>query len=218
MATGFIRRHCSGAVVLALALAPAGAAALDVSLVGTFGDKAAILVIDGGEPRTVRIGRQVAGVTVVSVERDSAVIEVGGTRRALARGQHYSTGAPAERQSVTLAADTRGHFITEGAINGRAVRFVIDTGATVVALPASDALRLGLDYRKGAVELTKTAAGVVPVYRVRLDSVRLGAIEISAVEGVVIEQGLDIALLGMSFLNRVEMRNEGQLMTLTRRY
>jgi len=218
MATGFIRRHCSGAAALALALAAVPAAALDVSLVGTFGDKAAILVIDGGEPRTVRVGRQVSGVTVVSVERDRAVIEVGGAQRTLARGQHYSAGAPAERQSVTLAADTYGHFITEGAINGTAVRFVIDTGATVVALPASDAVRLGLDYRKGVVALTKTAAGVVPVYRVRFDSVRLGAIEIAAVDGVVIEQGLDIALLGMSFLSRVEMRNEGQLMTLTRRY
>jgi len=59
---------------------------------------------------------------------------------------------------------------------------------------------------------------VVPVYRVRLDKVRLGDIELSGVDAVVIEQGLDIALLGMSFLNRVEMRNEGQLMTLTRRY
>ena len=205
-------------MVLALALAPAGAAALEVSLVGTFGDKAAILVIDGGEPRTVRIGREVAGVTVVSVERDRAVIEVAGAQRTLARGQHYSTGAGDQRQSVTLAADTRGHFITEGAINGRAVRFVVDTGATMVALPASDALRLGLDYRKGEVALTKTAAGVVPVYRVRFDSVRVGGIEVAAVDGVVIEQGLDIALLGMSFLNRVEMKNEGQLMTLTRRY
>lgn len=205
-------------MVLALALAAQPAAALEVSLVGTFGDKAAILVIDGGEPRTVRIGREVAGVTVVSVERDRAVIEVAGAQRTLARGQHYSTLAGDQRQSVTLAADTRGHFITEGAINGRAVRFVIDTGATVVALPASDALRLGLDYRKGEVALTRTAAGVVPVYRVRFDSVRLGAIEITAVDGVVIEQGLDMALLGMSFLNRVEMKNEGQLMTLTRRY
>ena len=218
MATGFIRRHCSGTVVLALALAAQPAAALEVRLVGTFGDKAAILVIDGGAPRTVRIGREVAGVTVVSVERDSAVIEVAGAQRRLARGQHYSTGADAARQSVTLAADTRGHFITEGAINGRAVRFVVDTGATMVALPASDALRLGLDYRKGEVALTRTAAGVVPVYRVRFDSVRLGAIEITAVDGVVIEQGLDMALLGMSFLNRVEMRNEGQTMTLIRRY
>lgn len=187
-------------------------------LVGTFGDKAAILVIDGGEPRTVRIGQQAAGVTVVSVERDRAVIDVGGAQRTLARGQHYSSGATAERQSVTLAADTRGHFITDGAINNQPVRFVVDTGATMVALPAADALRLGLDYRKGEVALTRTAAGVVPVYRVRLDSVRLGAIEINAVDGVVIEQGLDIALLGMSFLSRVEMKNEGQLMILTRRY
>ncbi len=218
MATGFIARHCSGAAVLALALAAQPAAALDVRLVGTFGDKAAILVIDGGAPRTVRIGREVAGVTVVSVARDSAVIAVAGAERTLARGQHFSTGPGDTRQSVTLAADTRGHFITEGAINDRPVRFVIDTGATMVALPAQDALRLGLDYRKGEVALTKTAAGVVPVYRVRLERVRLGAIEIEAVDGVVIEQGLDIALLGMSFLSRVEMKNQGQLMTLTRRY
>jgi aspartyl protease family protein len=215
MATGFIVRNCSA---LALALAAAGAWATEVKLVGTFGDKAAILVIDGGEPRTVRVGRAVGGVTVVSVGRDGAVIEVEGARRSLARGQHYSTGASDARQSVTLAADTRGHFITEGAINGRPVRFVVDTGATVVALPASDAVRLGIDYRKGPLALTRTAGGVVPVYKVRFDNVRLGAIEIAGVDGVVIEQGLDIALLGMSFLNRVEMKNEGQLMTLTRRY
>lgn len=218
MATDFIRRHCSAALLGVLALAAAPAYALDVHLVGTFGDKAAILVIDGAEPRTVRIGREVAGVTLVSVERDSAVIEVAGARRTLARGQHYSTAASDTRQSVTLAADTRGHFITDGAINDKPVRFVIDTGATMVALPAADALRLGLDYRKGEVALTKTAAGVVPVYRVRLERVRLGGIEIAGVDGVVIEQGLDIALLGMSFLSRVEMKNEGQLMTLTRRY
>lgn len=217
MATGFIRRHCRGALTLVLAATAASAWALDVRLVGTFGDKAAILVIDGGAPRTVRIGQQAAGVTVISVARDAAVIDVGGAQRTLARGQHYSS-ATAERQSVTLALDTRGHFVAEGAINDKPVRFVIDTGATMVALPARDALRLGLDYRKGAVALTKTAGGVVPVYRVRFDSVRLGAIEINAVDGMVIEQGLDIALLGMSFLSRVEMKNEGQLMVLTRRY
>ena len=216
MATGFIVRH-SSALALLLALAAAPAAALEVTLVGTFGDKAAILVIDGAAPRTVRVGRDAGGVTVISVERDQAVIEVAGARRTLARGQHYSTSADT-RQSVTLAADTRGHYVTEGAVNGQPVRFVIDTGATVVALPAEDARRLGLDYRKGTQSLIKTAAGVVPVYRVRLDSVRVGAIEVAAVDSVVIEEGLDIALLGMSFLNRVDMRHEGQVMTLIRRY
>ncbi len=218
MATGFITRHCS-ALALALALAAWPAFALDVSLIGTFGDKAAVLVIDNGAPKTVKVGQQASGVTVISVERDRAVIEVGGSRRTLARGQHYSGSAAGDqRQSVTLAADTRGHFIAEGAINGSPVRFVVDTGATVIALPASDAVRLGLDYRKGQVAVTKTAGGLVPVYRIRFDTVKLGAIELAAVDGVIVEQGLDIALLGMSFLSRVDVRHDGQTMTIIRRY
>jgi aspartyl protease family protein len=146
------------------------------------------------------------------------VIEVEGARRSLARGQHYSTGASDARQSVTLAADTRGHFITDGAINGNPVRFLVDTGATMVALPAAEAVRLGIDYRKGQPGLSATAGGMVTTYRVKLDSVRLGAIEISGVDGVVLEQGLDITLLGMSFLNRIEMKRDGHTMVLIRRF
>jgi aspartyl protease family protein len=218
MATGFIRRHCSAALALALALTAAGAGAQEVTLVGTFGDQAAVLVIDGRAPRALRVGHEAYGVKVISVSADGAVIEAGGARRALSRGQGAGAAAEGSRQSVTLSADSRGHFVTQGAVNDRPVQFVVDTGATMIALPAADAVRIGLDYRKGEVALTRTAAGVVPVYKVRLDKVRLGAIELAGVDAVVIEQGLDIALLGMSFLNRVEMRNEGQLMTLTRRY
>jgi aspartyl protease family protein len=58
----------------------------------------------------------------------------------------------------------------------------------------------------------------VPVYRVRFDSVKLGAIELSGIDGIVIEQGLDIALLGMTFLNRVEMKRDGHTMVLIRRF
>jgi aspartyl protease family protein len=88
----------------------------------------------------------------------------------------------------------------------------------MIALPGRDATRLGIDYRKGQRGITQTANGPVAVYRVRLDRVRLGGLELTSVEGVVIEQGLDIALLGMSFLNRVEMRREGELMMLNRRF
>ncbi len=214
MATGFMARNCS-ALALCLAGLPAGAA--DVNFVGAISDKAAILVIDGGTPRTVRLGQSLQGVKVISVDGERAVIEFNGARRTLVRGQHYQTTA-SDRQSTVLAADGRGHFISEGAINGKSVRFVVDTGATVVALPASDAVRLGIDYRKGRPGSTRTAGGVVPVYRVTFDTVRLGGIELQAVEGLVIEQGLDIAPLGMSFLNRVEMRHEGQTMTLIRRF
>ncbi len=79
-------------------------------------------------------------------------------------------------------------------------------------------MRLGIDYRKGRPGLSQTAGGVVPTYGVQLDSVRLGSIELTGVEAVVIEQGLDVALLGMTFLNRLEMQRDGQTMTLLRRF
>jgi aspartyl protease family protein len=141
----------------------------------------------------------------------------------LALGQHYrSPGSLATvsgaGQSITLAADPRGHFVTEGTINGHPMRFLVDTGATTVAIPAADAVRMGIDYRKGTPAQTRTAGGVVSAYRVTLDSVRLGGIEATGVECIVIEEGLDIALLGMSFLNRLDMRQEGRTMTLIKRF
>jgi len=186
--------------------------------VGTFGDKAAIVVIDGSEPRSVRVGNESAGVRVISVERDRAILEFDGQRHTLVRGQFARSGEGSGRPSVTLSADARGHFVSEGAVNGAPIRFVVDTGATLVALPASEANRIGIDYRKARIVITHTAAGAVPVYQVRFDSVRVGDIELAGVDGVVVESGLDVALLGMSFLRRVEMRNDGQLMVLTRRY
>jgi aspartyl protease family protein len=146
-------------------------------------------------------------------------VEIDGKRRVLMIGQHYRAAAvPSARQSATLAADPRGHFVTEGAVNGSPVRFLVDTGASTVALPARDAVRLGIDYRKGRRALTSTAGGVIPIYVITLDTVRLGSIELTGVEASVIEQGLDIALLGMSFLNRVEMQRDGQTMLLIRRF
>ena len=190
-----------------------------MALIGVIGDRAAVLAVDGGDPKTVKVGQKWSGITVISVERSEATVEIDGKRRVLNMGQHYhAAAATADRQSVTLAADPRGHFITEGAINGNPVRFLVDTGATMVALPATEAVRLGIDYRKGQRGLTSTAGGTVPTYRVRFDSVRLGEIEIAGVDGMVLEHGLNIALLGMSFLNRVERKRDGHTMVLTRRF
>jgi aspartyl protease family protein len=66
--------------------------------------------------------------------------------------------------------------------------------------------------------MINTANGAAPAYAVQLDRVRIGAIELNNVEAVVVEAGLPIALLGMSFLNRVEMRRDGEAMTLIRRF
>jgi aspartyl protease family protein len=205
-------------VVLAL-LAATPAAAADVALIGTFESKAAILSLDAGAPKTLKVGQTFGGVTLISVEKDRATIEVDGKRRELVRGQTYSsrTGASGA-QSVTLSAGAGGHFITDGQVNGAAIRFMVDTGASTVAIPASDAIRLHLDYKKGRRGTTQTAAGPAEVFLVRLNSVRIGDIEVQNVEAVVIERGLDIALLGNSFLNRMDMRRDGATMTLVRKF
>jgi len=206
-------------IALCLLLACARSAAAEVALIGVIGDKAGVFAVDGGEPKTIKVGQTWHGIRVVSIEKDHATVVIDGRERVLVQGPHYRNGAPSStRETTTLAADRQGHFIAEGLVNGVTVRFVVDTGATAVTLPASEALRVGLDYRKGMREAVQTANGVAPAYHVTLTSVKLGDIQLSAVDALVVEEGLPIALLGMSFLNRLEMRRDGQLMTLTRRF
>jgi len=205
------------ALLLLLACAPALAA--DVALIGLLGDKAVVLAIDGGEPKTVKVGQKWSGITVISVERGRATVEIDGKRRVLQIGQHYrGTATASSRAKVTLAADGRGMFYAEGAINGVPVRFMVDTGATFVGMSAREAARLGIDFHKGRPVMMQTANGRVVNYLVKLDRVRLGDIELNSVEGVVGEQDMPYALLGMSFLNRLEMQRDGASMTLIRRF
>jgi aspartyl protease family protein len=122
-------------------------------------------------------------------------------------------------RSVVLAADSRGHFFTTGAINGGSVRFLVDTGASFVSIGSGDAKRLGIDYLKGERSFTSTANGVVPTYRVKLDEVRLGDVTLNNVDAMVhTDNALQFVLLGMSFLNRMEMRRDGEKLVLTKRY
>jgi aspartyl protease family protein len=205
------------AAVLAVVL-PAGAT--EVNVIGLFPGKA-VVVIDRGAPRTISAGQPTAeGVLLISADSRSATLEIDGKRQVLELGQHAeSAQLTGTLQSVTLAADGNGHFTAEGQINGARMRFLVDTGATLVTIPAADAQRLGIDYRRGQQVVSQTANGSVVVYRVRLDSVALGTMSLLGVDAVVHESpGLDIALLGMSFLNRTEMRREGTNLTLTKRY
>jgi len=206
------------ALLLFLACTPVLAA--DVALIGVIGDKAAVLAVDGGEPKAVKVGQKWNGVTVLAVEKERATVEIDGKRRVLVLGQHYRGAAPtSDRQSVTLAADSRGHFFADASVNDVPMRFVVDTGASVVVLSAADASRLGVDWRRGPRRMIQTANGATAGYLVKLDKVRVGGIELMNVEGTVIEEGLGaVGLLGMSFLNRVEMQRDGQTMTLIRRF
>lgn len=202
-------------IIAPLLLSPAQAA--DVSVVGVFRNKA-VLVVDGAKPKTYSIGATVGDdMRLVAVNSAGATFEVNGKRETIALGG-YASRTQSARDSVTLHADTRGHYVAQGQINGGSVRMLVDTGATLIALPATEARRLGIDYKNGRIGYVNTANGTVPAYMVRLDRVKVGDIEIHGVDAVVQEQGLPIILLGMSFLNRTEMRREGERMVLTKRF
>jgi len=206
-------------IAAALSLALAGpAAATDVNVVGLFGNKA-VVSIDGGAPRTMSVGqRSPEGIALVAVDRETATFEIDGKRRALKMGQAYASPATARGGSITLKADERGHFLTDGQVNGGTVRFLVDTGATMIALPAAEARRIGVNYLSGAREMVQTAGGPTAVYRVKLDTVRVGDITLNAVDAVVIESGLHVALLGMTFLNRTDIKRDGETMVLIKRF
>jgi len=196
------------------------ALATEVNVIGVFPGKA-VVTINRGAPRTLSIGEKTAeGVVLISSDSKGAVIEVDGKRQSLDMGQHFASTAADDgrRQAVNLAQDASGHFIADGMVNGSHIRFMVDTGATLVSIPISEAARLGIDYQKGRLGYSILADGRrVASWRVQLDSVTLGDVTLLNVEGSV-SQGSGIPLLGMSFLNRMEMRREGQTLTLTKRY
>jgi aspartyl protease family protein len=133
-------------------------------------------------------------------------------------GEYVSRSAPGATSSVTLKVNPQGHFVAQAQINGATMTMLVDTGATMIALPASDAMRLGVDYKKGRMTMVNTANGAAPAYMVKLNTVKIGDIEMNQVDALVQEAGLPFALLGMSFLNRTEMRREGEMMVLTKRF
>jgi aspartyl protease family protein len=213
-----IYRDSIATFVLGL-LVSTSAGAMDVNVVGLFPNKA-VVQIDGGALQTLSVGQKTGeGIVLVSVERDGATFDVEGRRVILGLGHARMKPSASSAESVMVTADERGHFVTNGQVNGVTMRLAVDTGATFIALPASEARRLGLDYTKGQKTLMDTAKGSALAYRVKLDTVRIGDITLHSVDAVVMEgEGLSVALLGMSFLNRMNIKREGEIMTLTKRY
>ncbi|HUU71317.1 MAG TPA: TIGR02281 family clan AA aspartic protease [Burkholderiales bacterium] len=195
------------------------AEATRVRLVGV-ADNTAILVIDNGRPRMMRVGQTGgAGVKLLAVEGQSAIVEVEGERLELRLGeQPYAPPVASERTTVTLVSNVQGHFLTSGSINGASVRLMVDSGASMVSMGPNDAKRAGIDYLSGDKTYASTANGVALVYRVRLNKVQVGDILLYNVEGLVHENiNLPVVLLGMSFLGRLDMRREGDMLTLSKR-
>ncbi|HSV44220.1 MAG TPA: TIGR02281 family clan AA aspartic protease [Ramlibacter sp.] len=183
----------------------------------------ALLIIDGGAPRMLAPGDSHQGVKLLSTAGDQAVIEIGGRRHTLRVGDAPASvggtgGAPVRGSTIVMSAGSGGHFYAQGAINGSAVQFLVDTGATAVALSAGDAQRVGLNYQAGQPVSLNTANGVARGWRLKLASVRVGDVEVHDVDAVVSPQPMPHVLLGNSFLSRFQMKRENDQMVLERRY
>lgn len=206
-------------LALATCLLPLPALAIDIGLAGVTSTKA-MLIVNGGGPQSLAIGQTLDGVKLLSIQGDQAVFEIDGRKRPLRVGQHAVALPSGDGGGkVVLTADGRGHFFANGTINGGPVKFIVDTGATRVSLGASDARRLGLDASKGERGVTNTANGQAPVSLVKLDSVRIGDVTLHNVDAsILLNVEMPVALLGMSFLNRMEMQRDGDTMTLKKRF
>jgi aspartyl protease family protein len=207
-------------MTLRLALAACLAAALSsaahattVMVMSLETDRAQVLV-NGTAVRTLRTGQtSPEGVRLVAADRTKAVLEVEGRTLTLGIGQ--STVA-----TVELKADARGHFVTTAYINGVPTRALIDTGATSVAISADEAQGMAISYAGAPRVRVSTAGGPRTGYRVTLATVSVGSITLQNVEGTVMESGrgeLSITLIGMTYLNGVDLRRAGDTLTLSRR-
>jgi aspartyl protease family protein len=206
--------------IAALALS-ASAGAQTVSLQGMLGQKA-LLMVDGGAPHSVAPGESWQGVTLLAIRGDEAVVEIKGRRHTLRMGESQvsvggSAGA-AKGNKIVLTAGSGGHFLSQGTINGRAVQFMVDTGASMIGMGIAEAERVGLDYKAGRPVRMQTANGVSPGWLVKLASVRVGDVELYDVDAVVGAQSMPYVLLGNSFLSRFQMHRDNEQMVLERRF
>lgn len=204
---------------MALLLVAAPVCARDIALAGRMGDKALLLV--QGRSVVLGVGQASGGAKLLRWEADAAVVDHNGAALKLRVGAAPArlgpAAAPAGGREIVIPAGPGGHFVTDGAINGQAVRFMVDTGATVVALSRAEATRLRLDLAGARRVHTQTAAGVASAQLLPLARVRVGDVEVYDVMAVVTDAPMPFILLGNSFLDRFQWRRDNDVMRLVRK-
>lgn len=167
----------------------------------------ALLVIDGKQ-RMLREGTtSPEGIKLLSADGKQAVVDINGQKETLTLNRRISTQFQrAEKAEVRIASSDGGHYYTAGRINGMPVDFMVDTGATGIAMNYHEAERLGIDYRAGKPISVGTANGIAKAYMITLEKVSIGDIELRQVFAAVsTTSSPDVILLGNSFLGRLDM-------------
>lgn len=195
-------------------------AAKDVYVMALFKDKA-MVSINGKNRLLVKGKPSPEGVELLSADHKQALLRIDGKERVMKLGTRIAaTYSKPQRREVRIIRNSEGSYTTSGTINGRSVEFLVDTGASSVAMSDKEADRLGIDYKKtGQLVQVNTAGGSSIGFLVVLKSVKVGELEVRNVKATVIKDtGPQQVLLGMTFLNGLEMVNEGNLMLLRAPY
>lgn len=210
------------ALMLSAGLLASGVSTADtqVNIVGLFSNKA-VLIINGGKPKTLSVGQSSDGVKLMAADSQAATLQIEGNTKRLGMGQAASVAGKSlgAATSAVLYANAQGHYVSDCQINGASLKFLLDTGATSVALNSGDAKYANIDYKRGEPMQVSTANGVVTAYRVTIATLKIGGITLNQVEANVLEGGSPpLVLMGMSALSRMDMKREDIALTLTKKY
>ena len=196
------------------------AVAKTVAAIALFNDRA-MLSIDGQKAKIIHAGSSYKGVKVISSNTSEAVVEVEGKRQTLTLnstavlGDALNVSSKSTATSTVLYENEVGFFESSGQVNGRTIKFLVDTGANLVVFNSRDAARLGLNYLSGEKGFASTASGLAPMYTINVESISLGGVALDNIRAGVIEGDFpEIPLLGMTFLSRLDMNRSGQTMVL----
>lgn len=202
-----------------LVFATLAAAAPTVRVLALFPGKA-MLEIDGR--RTVlAAGEEESGISLVSADAQKAIIEIDGQRQSLRLGSAVSSVYKKPlRREVRIVKSGDGSYYVDGLINGQSVRFLVDTGATSVAMSERDAERLGINHRVDGLRIgVGTASGNTGGYRVDLQSLSIAGLRVPDTAAVVIDgDSPRHVLLGMNVLGRFEIDQRDNLLILRSRF
>ena len=191
----------------------------EIRVDGLFKDKAVLTI--NGRMRVLKIGEtSPEGVRLISSDSKKAELEVERERLTLGISEHISSNfvAPSKKE-VRIPRGQGGHYFVGGFINGHRVEYMLDTGATKIAMSGNQAKQLNIDLRSAKRGGVSTANGVVEGAVVTLDKVTVGSITLRSVPITVIAGDFPAQiLLGNSFLSRVEMNEVEGVMVLREKY